>query len=438
MREQQQFVVDPSKPPIVIDGLPASYPDIDETETTEWLQSLDAVVDERGRSRGRFLLLKLLERAREKNIGIPSLTTTDFVNTIPPDRQPDHPGDLALESRLRQFVRWNAAVMVHRAELGHSVGGHIGTYASAAMLYETGFNWFFRGKDHPGGGDQVFFQGHASPGVYSRAFLEGRLSEDDLDAFRREVDRPGLSSYPHPRLMPDFWEFPTVSMGLGPLNAIYQARYNRYLHNRGLADTADQRVWFFGGDGETAEPETLGALAIAAREGLDNLTFVINCNLQQLDGPVRGNGKIIQELEGVFRGAGWNVVKAVWGTPWDELFARDTDGVLVNRVNEVPDGQFQTFTLAPGDQVRDEFFGVDDRLRKIVEHLSDRDIEKLPRGGHDPRKVYAAFDGAVEPVQRQRRTRRPRPRARRPSSWLTRSRAGRWGRTSSRATPSTR
>ena len=366
------------------------------TETTEWLQSFDAVVDELGRARGRFLLLKLLERAREQNIGIPSLTTTDFINTIPPEREPRFPGNEQVEERIRQFVRWNAAVMVHRAELAHHVGGHIGTYASAAMLYEIGFNHFFRGKDHPGGGDQVYFQGHASPGVYSRAFLEGRLDEEDLDSFRREVDQPGLSSYPHPRLMPDFWEFPTVSMGLGPLNAIYQARFNRYLHNRGIKDTSDQRVWFFGGDGETAEPETLGALAVAAREGLDNLTFVINCNLQQLDGPVRGNGKIIQELEGVFRGAGWNVLKVVWGREWDELLARDVDGVLVARMNEVPDGQFQTYTVKDGSYIRDDFFGTDDRLLQMVEHLSDEEIERLPRGGHDLHKVYAAMDAATQ------------------------------------------
>jgi pyruvate dehydrogenase E1 component len=392
IREQQQFV----EASTLIDGLPSQYPDIDGAETAEWLQSLDAVVDEKGRARGRFLLLKLLERAREQNIGIPSLTTTDYVNTIPPEREPTFPGDVRLESRLRQYVRWNAAVMVHRAELGHKVGGHIGSYASAAALYEMGFNWFFRGKDHPGGGDQVYFQGHASPGVYSRAYLEGRFDEEMLDNFRREVDQPGLSSYPHPRLMPEFWEFPTVSMGLGPLNAIYQARFNRYLHNRGLKDTSDQRVWFFGGDGETAEPETLGALTVASREGLDNLTFVINCNLQQLDGPVRGNGKIIQELEGAFRGAGWNVIKVVWGGAWDDLLARDVDGLLVARMNEVPDGQMQTYTVSDGSYVRQDFFGKDQRLLKLVEHLSDQDIVNLPRGGHDSHKVYAAMKAATE------------------------------------------
>ncbi|HSG88608.1 MAG TPA: pyruvate dehydrogenase (acetyl-transferring), homodimeric type, partial [Pseudomonadales bacterium] len=269
------------------------------------------------------------------------------------------------------------------------------TYAAAATLYEMGFNWFFRGKDHPGGGDQVYFQGHASPGVYARAFLEGRLSEDDLDRYRRETGGAGLSSYPHPRLMPDFWEFPTVSMGLGPLNAIYQARFNRYLHNRGIKDTSDQRVWFFGGDGETAEPETLGALAIAAREGLDNLTFVINCNLQQLDGPVRGNGKIIQELEGVFRGAGWNVIKVIWGRHWDPLFEADEEGKLLQRMNEAVDGEYQNYKARGGAYTREHFFGGDPDLLKMVEHLSDDDIMRLNRGGHDPFKLYAAYHAAV-------------------------------------------
>jgi pyruvate dehydrogenase E1 component len=395
MREQQQFVAS-GEQPIITDGLPAQYPDIDETETREWLESFDAVVEEHGRSRGRFLLLKVLERARQRNIGIPSLTTTDYINTIPPEREPRFPGDEDLERRIRRYIRWNAAVMVHRTNVERGTGGHIGSYASSASLYEVGFNHFFRGKDAPGGGDQIYFQGHASPGIYARAFLEGRLDEGQLDRFRSEVEPGGISSYPHPRLMPDFWEFPTVSMGLGPLNAIYQARFNRYLHNRGFKDTSDQHVWFFGGDGETAEPETLGALAVATREGLDNLTFVINCNLQQLDGPVRGNGKIIQELEGVFRGAGWNVIKVVWGREWDDLLDRDVDGVLVNRMNEVPDGQMQTYTIKPGDFIRDDFFGTDPRLRKLVDHLSDDEIERLSRGGHDYRKVHAAFQAAVQ------------------------------------------
>jgi pyruvate dehydrogenase E1 component len=382
--------------PIITDGLPAQYPDIDGVETREWLESFDAVVDQRGRARGRFLLLKILERARQQHIGVPSLTTTDYINTIPPDREPAFPGDEHLERRIRAYIRWNAAVMVHRTNVERETGGHIGSYASAASLYEVGFNHFFRGKDHSGGGDQVFFQGHASPGIYARAFLEGRLNEEKLDRFRSEVAPGGLSSYPHPRLMPDFWEFPTVSMGLGPLNAIYQARFNRYLHHRGIKDTDDQHVWFFGGDGEMGEPESLGALSVASREGLDNLTFVINCNLQQLDGPVRGNGKIIQELEGIFRGAGWNVVKVVWGRDWDDLLARDVDGLLVTRMNEVPDGQFQTYTVKPGDYIRGDFFGTDPRLRELVEHLSDDELTKLSRGGHDYQKVYAAFRAATE------------------------------------------
>ncbi len=380
---------------IIIDGLPATYPDIDEVETGEWLDSLDAVVDASGRSRGRFLLLKILERARQRNIGIPSLTSTDYVNTISTEHEPAFPGDEHLERRIRAYIRWNAAVMVHRTNVERGTGGHIGSYASAASLYEVGFNHFFRGKDHPGGGDQVYFQGHASPGVYARAFLEGRLGESQLDRFRSEVEPGGLSSYPHPRLMPDFWEFPTVSMGLGPINSIYQARFNRYLHNRSITDTSDQHVWFFAGDGEMTEPESLGALTIAAREGLDNLTFVVNCNLQQLDGPVRGNGKIIQELEGIFRGAGWNVIKVVWGRDWDELLERDVDGLLINRMNEVPDGQLQTYTAKPGDYIRDDFFGTDPRLRALVDHLSDEQLTKLSRGGHDYRKVYAAFEAAT-------------------------------------------
>jgi pyruvate dehydrogenase E1 component len=392
MREQQHF----AEHPIITDGLPASYPDIDETETSEWLESFDAVVDTHGKERGRFLLLKVLERARQQNIGIPSLTTTDYINSIPPEREPRFPGDEDIERRIRHHIRWNAAVMVHRTNVERGTGGHIGSYASAASLYEVGFNHFFRGRDHAGGGDQIYFQGHASPGIYARAFLEGRLSEERLDRFRAEVEPGGLSSYPHPRLMPDFWEFPTVSMGLGPINAIYQARYNRYLHNRNIKDTSDQHVWFFGGDGETAEPETLGALAVASREGLDNLTFVINCNLQQLDGPVRGNGKIVQELEGVFRGAGWNVVKVLWGRQWDELLARDVDGSLIARMNEVPDGQMQTYPARGPQFIRDDFFGANAQLRKIVEPMSNEDIGKLTRGGHDYRKVHAAFAAATQ------------------------------------------
>ncbi len=391
-RESQQF----TDQPIIVDGLPAQYADIDPVETGEWLESFDAVLAAEGKDRGRYLLLKLIEQARRGNIGIPSLTTTDYVNTIPVERQEPFPGDAEIERRIRSYVRWNAAAMVHRGTMQHGVGGHIGTYASIAHLFEVGFNHFFRGKDHPGGGDQIFFQGHASPGIYARSFLEGRISADQMDAFRREVDPGGLSSYPHPRLMPEYWEFPTVSMGLGPLGAIYQARFNRYLHNRGIKDTSQQKVWFFGGDGETAEPESLGALSIAARENLDNLVFVINCNLQQLDGPVRGNGKIIQELEGVFRGNGWNVIKVVWGCNWDPILDKDTDGLLVNRMNEVPDGQFQTYVAKDGAYTREDFFGTDPNLAKLVEHLTDEEIPKLRRGGHDIHKIYAAYDAAMK------------------------------------------
>ncbi|MEP6665231.1 MAG: pyruvate dehydrogenase (acetyl-transferring), homodimeric type, partial [Nocardioidaceae bacterium] len=390
------------RPPVIHEGLPTQLPDIDPEETQEWLDSLDALLKEKGRTRARYLMLKLLERARENNVGVPALRGTDYINTIPPEREPWFPGDEEIERRIRAFIRWNAAVMVSRANRkGLEVGGHIATYQSAASLYEVGFNHFFRGKDHPGGGDQIYIQGHGSPGIYSRAFLEGRLSEEQLDGFRQEVSRgpgKGLSSYPHPRLMPDFWEFPTVSMGLTALNSIYQARFNRYLTNRGIKDTADQHVWAFLGDGEMGEPESLGAIGLAAREELDNLTFVINCNLQQLDGPVRGNGKIIQELESTFRGAGWNVIKVVWGREWDELLARDVDGVLVNQMNATPDGQFQTYSVESGAYVRDKFFGGDPRLRKMVESLSDEDIQRLPRGGHDYRKVYSAFKAATDHV----------------------------------------
>jgi pyruvate dehydrogenase E1 component len=386
------------KRPVISDGLPSQLPDIDPEETTEWVESLDGVIDERGAKRARYVMLRLLERARERHVGVPPLTTTDYINTIPPEREPWFPGDEHVERRLRAYMRWNAAVQVHRAqrpEIG--VGGHISTYASSASLYEVGFNHFFRGKNHPGGGDQIFYQGHASPGIYARAFLEGRLSEQQLDGFRQELSHPGggLPSYPHPRLMPDFWEFPTVSMGLGGLNAIYQARFNRYLHNRGIKDTSQQRVWSFLGDGELDEPETLGAIGVAAREELDNLTFVVNCNLQRLDGPVRGNGKIIQELEAFFRGAGWNVIKVVWGREWDPLLAADTDGALVNIMNSTPDGDYQTYKAESGAYVREHFFGKDPRTRRMVEHLSDDEIWNLKRGGHDYRKLFAAYQAAV-------------------------------------------
>ncbi|GAB3778775.1 pyruvate dehydrogenase (acetyl-transferring), homodimeric type [Nocardioides ungokensis] len=389
-------------PSVIHEGLPTQLPDIDPDETQDWIDSFDSLVGERGRERARYVMLRLLERARETQVGVPALRSTDYINTIPPEREPWFPGDEEAERRIRAFIRWNAAVMVSSANRkGLEVGGHIATYQSSASLYEVGFNHFFRGKDHPGGGDQIYIQGHASPGVYARAFLEGRLTEEQLYRFRQEVQHgphAGLPSYPHPRLMSDFWEFPTVSMGLTGINSIYQARFNRYLHNRGIKDTSQQNVWAFLGDGEMAEPESLGAIGVAAREELDNLTWVINCNLQQLDGPVRGNGKIIQELESTFRGAGWNVIKVVWGREWDDLLARDVDGVLVNKMNTTPDGAFQTYSVESGDYIRDSFFGGDPRLRKMVEHMSDDQIRKLPRGGHDYRKVYAAFDAASKHV----------------------------------------
>jgi pyruvate dehydrogenase E1 component len=391
---------------VITDGLPSQLPDIDADETREWIESLDAAIDTDGRQRARFLMLKLLERARERQVGVPALRSTDYINTIPPEREPWFPGDEDIERRIRAYIRWNAAIMVSRANKMVGVGGHIATYASAASLYEVGYNHFFRGKDHADSsgravmGDQVYYQGHAAPGIYARAFLEGRLTEEHLDGFRQEKSRApyGLSSYPHPRLMPQFWEFPTVSMGLGPISAVYQARFNRYLQARGLADTANSHVWAFLGDGEMDEVESLGAIGVAAREELDNLTFVINCNLQRLDGPVRGNGKIIQELESYFRGAGWNVIKVIWGRDWDPLLARDADGVLVNQMNTTPDGQFQTYTVESGAYIREHFFGGDPRLRKMVEDRSDDELRRLSRGGHDYRKVYAAFQAAREHV----------------------------------------
>jgi pyruvate dehydrogenase E1 component len=377
-------------------------PDTDPAETDEWRESIDAVIDQHGEERARYLLWQALRHARLQGVDLPPLTSSDYINTIPPEEEPAFPGDEHIERRLRAYLRWNAAVMVshaNRADVG--VGGHISTYASAASLYEVGFNHFFRGKDDEGGiGDLVFFQGHAAPGIYARAFLEGRLSEGELDLFRQENGRTidgkrGLSSYPHPRLMPDFWELPTVSMGLGPLNAIYQARFNRYAHHRGIKDTSRSRVWCFTGDGEMDEPESVGALSLAARENLDNLIFVVNCNLQRLDGPVRGNGKIIQELERVFRGAGWNVIKVVWGRGWDPLLLADTSGALLKRLNETPDGQFQTYAVESGQYIRENFFNSPD-LKRLVGHLSDEDLTRLPRGGHDYRKVYSAFQRAVE------------------------------------------
>jgi len=387
----------------ILNGIPSRIPDIDPEGTQEWLDSLDALIAEGGRTRARYVMRKLLELARERQVGVPSLTATSYINTITPEAEPWFPGDEEVERRYRAFIRWNAAIMVHRAQRpGVGVGGHISSYASAATLYEVGFNHFFRGRDHEGGGDQIYVQGHASPGIYARAFLEGRLSESQLDGFRQEhshvVDGEpmALSSYPHPRLMPDFWEFPTVSMGLGPMNAIHQAQFNRYLHNRGIKDTSQQHVWAFLGDGEMDEPESRGLLQVAANDELDNLTFVVNCNLQRLDGPVRGNGKIIQELEATFRGAGWNVIKVIWGRGWDPLLAQDRDGALVNLMNTTRDGDYQTFRANDGAYVREHFFGGDPRTRKMVEKMSDDDIWWLKRGGHDYHKVYAAYKASME------------------------------------------
>jgi pyruvate dehydrogenase E1 component len=373
--------------------------DSDPTETQEWQESLDAVVAQSGHQRAREIMLSLLKRSKELHLGVPMVPTTDYLNTIAPENEPVFPGDEDLERRYRAWIRWNAAITVHRAQRpGIAVGGHISTYASSAALYEVGHNHFFRGADHPGGGDQIFYQGHASPGMYARAFLEGRLSADQLDGFRQEKSHlpGGLPSYPHPRLMPEFWQYPTVSMGLGPINAIYQAQLNRYLQHRGIKDTSQQHVWAFLGDGEMDEVESRGALQLAANDDLDNLTFVINCNLQRLDGPVRGNGKIIQELESFFRGAGWNVIKVVWGREWDPLLSADTDGALRDLMNRTPDGDYQTYKAESGAYIRENFFGRDPRTLAMVEHLTDDGIWNLKRGGHDYQKIYAAFTAATE------------------------------------------
>ena len=384
---------------MTFDGFLSQLPDIDPEETTEWLESLEAVTESTGKTRARYLLGRLNERARELHLGNPKAITSDYVNTIPTEQQPFFPGDEFLERRIRSFIRWNAAAMVVRAnKKADGIGGHLSSFASSASLYEVGFNHFFRGKENGTPGDAVYFQGHAAPGIYARAFMEGRLSEDTLDNFRMEVGGGGLSSYPHPRLMPDFWEYPTVSMGLGPINSLYHARFLKYLQNRHIEDTEQSRVWAFIGDGECDEPETLGSISLAGRHGLDNLTWVVNCNLQRLDGPVRGNEKVIQELEGVFRGAGWNVIKVVWGGRWDELLQRDVDGVLLNKMNSTVDGEFQRYAVETGAYIRENFFGPDPRLRKLVEHLSDDELRGLPRGGHDYKKVYAAYKAAVEHV----------------------------------------
>lgn len=383
----------------ILSVLTNQLPDRDPDETAEWIESLDSLIKEQGTERAQFIMRSLLQRAGAQSVGVPMVTTTDYVNTIPVDQEPEFPGDEEIERKYRAWLRWNAAIMVHRAQRPDiGVGGHISTYAGAATLYEVGFNHFFRGKDHPGGGDQIYFQGHASPGMYARAFMEGRLSEEDLDGFRQEKSKEGhgLSSYPHPRLMPDFWEFPTVSMGIGPMNAIYQAQSNRYLENRGIKDTSESQVWAFLGDGEMDEPESRGLLQLAANDKLDNLNFVINCNLQRLDGPVRGNGKIMQELEAFFRGAGWNVIKVVWGREWDSLLEKDNDGALVDIMNTTVDGDYQTYKAESGGFVREHFFGQSPQTKEMVADITDEDIWNLKRGGHDYRKVYAAYKAAVE------------------------------------------
>lgn len=377
--------------------------DVDPSETAEWLDSLQYVLKSKGTERAKFLLSMLQKKATLAGVDLPLASNTPYVNTIPADKQPVYPGNRELERRIKSIMRWNAMAMVVRANRDFDgIGGHISTFASAATLYEVGFNHFFRGRGESGyDGDLVYFQGHASPGMYARAFLEGRLTDQHLANFRRELaPGGGLSSYPHPWLMPDFWEFPTVSMGLGPIMAIYQARFNEYLRDRGIKDTSKQKVWAFLGDGECDEPETLGAITLAAREKLQNLIFVINCNLQRLDGPVRGNGKIIQELEALFRGAGWNVIKVIWGDDWDPLLEKDESGLLVKRMEECVDGQYQKYTTMPGSYIREHFFGKYPEVLALVEKFSDEKLERLRRGGHDPEKVYAAYKSAVESTDR--------------------------------------
>ena len=371
--------------------------DIDPQETQEWLDALDAVIANEGLERAHFLLEKLIDDARRSGANLPFSNVTAYLNTIPPHLQEAHPGDTSVERRIKSLVRWNALAMVVRANKESSeLGGHIASFASAATLYDVGLNHFFRAPSHEHGGDLVFMQGHSAPGIYARAYLEGRLNEDQLDKFRQEVDGDGLSSYPHPWLMPDFWQFPTVSMGLGPIMAIYQARFMKYLQDRGIANTTNRKVWAFCGDGEMDEPESLGAISLGGREKLDNLVFVINCNLQRLDGPVRGNGKIIQELESVFRGAGWNVIKVIWGGYWDPLLARDIDGLLRKRMEEAVDGDYQNYKSKDGAYVREHFFGKYPELKAMVATMSDEDIWRLNRGGHDPHKVYAAYAAAMK------------------------------------------
>jgi pyruvate dehydrogenase E1 component len=373
--------------------------DRDVQETWEWLTAFEQVIEIEGRERAQFLLKKLLEKGYEKDVTLPFTGNTPYINTIPKSKEPPYGGDREIERRIKSIVRWNAMAMVVRANKKFpGLGGHISTFASSATLYQVGFHHFFRGRGESGfDGDVIYFQGHGSPGIYAHAFLEGRLSVEQMEAFRRELDATGgLSSYPHPWLMPDFWEVPTVSMGLGPISAIYQAKFNRYLRNRGLRDPQHRKVWAFLGDGETDEPESLGAITLASRERLDNLIFVVNCNLQRLDGPVRGNGKIVQELETAFRGAGWNVIKVIWGSDWDPLIEADNTGLLIQRMNEALDGDFQKYSVEGGDYVRQHFFAKNPELLELVKGYSDDQLRSLRRGGHDPVKVYAAYKAAVE------------------------------------------
>jgi len=370
--------------------------DRDPQETSEWVEAFDQLRVYHGEERARFIIRQLHQNALHNAVELPELVQTPYVNSIPASEQPKFPGDLAIEKKIRAIIRWNSAVMVHRAnKASEGIGGHIATYASAATLYEVGFNHFFRSRENGHPGDSIYFQGHASPGIYARAFLEGYLTEENMENFRRETGGKGLCSYPHPWLMPKMWEYPTVSMGIGPLNAIYQARFNRYMRDRGIKDTSSSRIWAFLGDGECDEPESLGALSIASREKLDNLIFVVNCNLQRLDGPVRGNFKVIQELEAVFRGAGWNVIKVVWGTDWDPLLEADDSGLLAKRMGEVVDGEYQKYVVEPGSYTRQHFFGKYPETAKMVEGLTDEQIRGLRRGGHDPLKVYAAYHWAT-------------------------------------------
>ena len=374
-----------------------NYKDTDPQETQEWLESIDDALEEHGYDRTRFLLEELIDYAQTKGARLPFNTNTPFINTIQPKDEPEYPGDQEIERRIKSIIRWNAMAMVVRANTNTpGIGGHISTYASSANLYEVAFNHFFKGPDHPSGGDLVFFQGHGSPGQYSRAYLEGRLTEENLESFRRELTPGGLSSYPHPYLMPDFWQFATVSMGLGPIMAIYQARFLSYITDRGIYKKSDRKVWAFLGDGEMDEPESKGALTLASKEELDNLIFVVNCNLQRLDGPVRGNTKVIQELEGAFRGAGWNVIKVVWGSDWDELIEKDSSGKLLQRMDEVIDGDLLKYVVEGGAYFREHFFGKYPETLELVSHMSDDELIKMKLGGHDPVKMYAAYKEATE------------------------------------------